>query len=366
MDYQATTQWANLPVTTQQNQPSPAVQPVVLPPGYPYYGWHPGTLPAPPPPSPPPPPLAAQNWNYDQHQQGYQQQKTPAANPFPAPGNRAWFTRERLKLIGKWKTKDMEEERRSVTDLSESSKQGAKKGKGKVATKSEDNKQSLKPWLTNNFGTSLKKISEKLDSVEKMSKAAEAERAKIAKKVEELESKGVTSEEGSIEKRKRVMGLNSPAQDRQKSRSRSRSGGIKIREPQIEVSSDEEDKKTGVHEGVPENKPNMNLEDVMKLLSMIVGKVQGGQSGPAMEIVENKKTSVKVDRKEDGNNESEDEEKDKLKLNRGSCTKSDKTEVEIVEYMRQRLDHYMEVNRKKIKSLCLARGVKWERKDNIA
>ncbi|GBG65852.1 hypothetical protein CBR_g53824 [Chara braunii] len=242
----------------------------------------------------------------------------------------------------------MEESRRSVDGSSESSKQGAKKGKGKVATKSEDGEQSLKAWLTSNFESYMKKISVKLDSVDKMSKAAEAERAKIAKKVEQLESKCVTSAEGSIEKRKRVMGLNSPAQDRQKSRSRS----------MIEVSSDEEDKKTGVHEGVPENKPNVNLEDVMKLLSMIVAKVQGGQSGPTMEIVENKKTSANEDKEEDSNDEFEDEEKDKLKLNRDSCTKSDKTEVGIVEYMRQRLDHYMEMNGKKIKSLCLARGVK--------
>ncbi|GBG73767.1 hypothetical protein CBR_g17107 [Chara braunii] len=162
------------------------------------------------------------------------------------------------------------------------------------------------------------------------------------------------------------MGLNLPAQDRQKSRSRSRSGGIKIRQPQIEVSSNEEDKKTGVHKGVPEDKPNVNSEDVMKMLSMIAGKVQGGQSGPAMEIVENTKTNANADKEEDDSDESEDEEKGKLKLNRGSCTKSDKTEVGIVECMRQRLDHYMEMNGKKIKSLCLARGVKWERKDKSA
>ncbi|GBG63295.1 hypothetical protein CBR_g37381 [Chara braunii] len=292
-----------------------------------------------------------------------------STNPFPAPGNRAWFTREHLELIKRWKAKDQEEAKKTSEDSSGSSKQGAKKGHDKSACKSEDEEQNLKAWMAENFGSSLRKISKKLDVVDKKAKIADMEREKLVKKVEEIEGKSVNEESNSNEKRKRIVGVNSPSIERSRSKSRSRSGGIKIRQPRIEVSSDDEEtKKAGKGATRCSNPSEVKLEDVMKMLSVIANRGQGenpvvNTNTPATD--RGKRTTVENKSEGTTSDESEDE-RDKLKVNRGCKKKDDKTESGIVEYMRQRLDHYMEMNGKKIKSLCAKRNIKWVRKDKCA
>ncbi|GBG63191.1 hypothetical protein CBR_g36959 [Chara braunii] len=342
----------------------PALAPPPPQAGYVYlqYGWVPASAP-PPPPAPPRPP--APNWNYSQPSY---HQKTPVANSFPASGNRAWFTREHLELIEKWKTKELEESKKPTEDSCESSKQGAtKKGRGKATSKSEDGEQNLKTWMVENFGSSLTKIAEKLEVVDKKSKEAEVERVKLVKMVQEIEGKGATDGGNSNEKRKQVVGVNSPTIEWQKLRSRSRSGGVKIRQPRIDVSSDNE-KADPASTTTNSNPGNVKQEDVMKMLSVITGKVQceNANSGTGAADTHTKKGSTVVNIVEEDNSTESEDEMDKLKLNRGSCAKSDRTEAGIIEYMRQRLDHYMDMNGTKIKILCLKRNVKWERKDKSA
>ncbi|GBG70238.1 hypothetical protein CBR_g6367 [Chara braunii] len=220
--------------------------------------------------------------------------------------------------------------------------------------------------MAKNFGSSLRKISEKLDVVDKKTKAADMEWEKLVKKVLEIEGRNVKVESNSNEKRKRVVGINSTSIERSRSRSRSRSGGIKIRQPRIEVSSDDEEtKKVGKGAAKCSNPSEVKLEDVMKIISVIASRGQGenpvaNTNAPA---TDRGKRSTTENKSEGTSSAESDDERDKLKVNRGCKGKEDKTEAGIVEYMRQRLDHYMEMNGKKVKSLCVKRDIKWVRKD---
>ncbi|GBG87408.1 hypothetical protein CBR_g45465 [Chara braunii] len=156
----------------------------------------------------------------------------------------------------------MEEKKKGGEESGESNKSGgSKKSKGKACVGTDDGEKSLKTWMAENFGVSLKRIAEKLDVVDKKTKEADRQQEKLAKKIEELEA-------------------------------------------------------------IPRKNES------------------------------NKDSS--------GGSENEEE---KLVMNRGGKVRS---EVGIVKYMRQRLDHYMEMTGKKSKSLCAKRDIKWERKDKSA
>ncbi|GBG65072.1 hypothetical protein CBR_g49144 [Chara braunii] len=303
----------------------------------------------------------------------------PTANAFPGPGNRAWFTREHLELIERWKNRDLlEESRRKNEESGESSKsENTRKTKGKAAAKSEDGEQGLKNWMAANFGASLKEIANKLDAVDKKTKAADLEREKLMKKVAELET-GHNKDGGSNKKRKRVVGANSPVPERQKSRSRSRSDNIQIRQPSILVSSDEEGKSSAPQGGEIEDEPNnrtdepVKLDDVMKMLAVIANRVNledapgAGKKGDVSDAT--KASTVHNDGNTDDKSEESDEDADKLLVNKGYGA-GGRNETGIMEYMRQRLEHYMDMNGKKVKSLYTKNGIKffkWERKDKGA
>ncbi|GBG80777.1 hypothetical protein CBR_g31332 [Chara braunii] len=232
--------------------------------------------------------------------------------------------------------------------------------------------------LAENFGVSLKRISEKLDAVDKRTKEVDRQNDVLAKKIEDLKGVPKKGEASSNEKRKHVLGVNSPAAERQKSQPRSRSGGIKMRQPRIEVSSDKEAEKgraknAAIEEPPLENKlppSTVNLEDVMKMLAIIAGKVNQGQNdndtGVKMESRSGVKTSCGVANAstKDNSEGTDEEEEEKLMVNRGGL--GGRAQVGIVEYMRHMLDHYMKMTGKKIKMICLERDVKWERKDKSA
>ncbi|GBG87139.1 hypothetical protein CBR_g44596 [Chara braunii] len=215
-------------------------------------------------------------------------------------------------------------------------------------------------------------------SLTKKNKEVDRKNEKLVKKLESLERVPKKEEASSSEKRKRVIGVNSPAvAERHKLRSRSRSGGIKLRQPWIEVSSDDDDERKKAQEATIEGPPpenvsssnNVNLEDVMKMLAIIAAKTNQGNENHAVEAKPEDEEASKGSRAtnpastEENNDDSEDEE-GKLKVNRGG--ESGRVEVGIVEYMRQQLDHYMEITGKKIKGLCLKRDVKWVQKDKSA
>ncbi|GBG45260.1 hypothetical protein CBR_g78696, partial [Chara braunii] len=246
--------------------------------------------------------------------------------------------------------------------------------KKKATAKTEDGEQELKNWMATSFGTSLKKIADKLDAVDKKTKEADREREKLSKKVAELES-GHNEDAGSNEKRKRVVGANSPVPERQKSRSRSRSGGIRIRQPSILVSSDDEGKNSAPQvakiEGEPSNRSEepVKLNDVMKMLAAIANRVNleeapgAEKKGDVSEAT--KASTVQNEETTEDKSEESDEEADKLLVNKGHGNVG-RNETGIMEYMRQRLEHYMDMIGKKVKSLCTKRGIKWEQKDKGA
>ncbi|GBG73591.1 hypothetical protein CBR_g16933 [Chara braunii] len=200
----------------------------------------------------------------------------------------------------------------------------------------------------------------------------------------ELEANG--KGEGSSEKRKRIVGVNSPIADGRKSHSRSRSGGIKIRQPSILVSSDEDTKgkrRNAIAEGQLKHASKeaaklnaVKLEDVLKMLHDIADKANTGSSKTVASAedpttgkssaVQNEEVERVKSEKNGKSDESDEEETDKLRVNRGCHFGGTRRENEIIEYMRQRLDHYMDMNGKKVKSLCQKRGIKWARKDKGA
>ncbi|GBG90146.1 hypothetical protein CBR_g50240 [Chara braunii] len=119
----------------------------------------------------------------------------------------------------------------------------------------------------------------------------------------------------------------------------------------------------------------VKLEDVMLMLKEIVGKVDGKNPAKGNEnakasttmrsstVQNEERTEEKAGAKSD---DSEEEEGEKLRMNRGSSSYGSKREIGVIEYMRQRLDHYMEMNGRKVKSLCLKQSVKWVRKEKGA
>ncbi|GBG47562.1 hypothetical protein CBR_g81163, partial [Chara braunii] len=187
---------------------------------------------------------------------------------------------EHLELIEKWKTRDLEESAKKKTeDIGESSRSGVvKKSKGKSSSSSRDGEHNLKAWMASNFGVSLKRIAEKFGVIDNKTKDVDAQREKPVKKIAEFECRAKKGEGSSSEKRKRVMGANSPAAELQKRKSRSRSGGAKTRQPRIPMSSDdeEEDKKaqnamiqgeTIVPRGAAGDDGGVKLDDIMALLA---------------------------------------------------------------------------------------------------
>ncbi|GBG67937.1 hypothetical protein CBR_g1056 [Chara braunii] len=159
--------------------PHTVALPQLPPAGYyppPQYGWQP---------SPPP------SWNYNQRQ--------PSANSFPGPGQRAWFTKEHLDLIEKWKTRDMIEEGKRSSGVESSGASaacgGSKKGKGKDT---DDSETRMKAWIASTFGGSLKKIADKLEEADRKTSTAIQNRGK--KRMEEVEEE--KQDGGSSEKRK--------------------------------------------------------------------------------------------------------------------------------------------------------------------
>ncbi|GBG76017.1 hypothetical protein CBR_g21257 [Chara braunii] len=316
--------------------------------------------------------------------------RPPSANKFPEPGNRAWFTKEHLELIEKWKARESSDGSKNSEKGESSGGSNAKSGKkGRQSTESENSEERLKSWISSTFGTSLKKISEKLDEIEVKSKT------KRKTEVSEDNEEG-KKELGSNEKRKR--GVSSPALSKAKVRSRTRNTGgtVTVRQPRISISSDDEDSKAKIrsncridvkHEQAV-NGENKKLDEILTLLGAIAGKgkeeaqkERGGQGG---EKREKEKEKEKEKEREEKEREKESESERKDKKGKGKATSDtearndtkgsvtgDETEAkmkegDVIEYMKGRLDYYMAMNVKEVKALCVKRGLKVARKDKCA
>ncbi|GBG87327.1 hypothetical protein CBR_g45386 [Chara braunii] len=171
--------------------------------------------------------------------------KRPAANNFPGPGNRAYFTKEYMEILESIKSnKAIDEARknlvgprtgdvkrsgtRSFEPPDESNRDGAR------FEKSED----MKAWVTSTLGESLKLINAKLDDVDKKSKLDATEREELERLRREVQ--GDNKEQSSNEKRKR-SGVRTPMENPPSAASaRPRSkGSSKTKPKRIELSDDE-------------------------------------------------------------------------------------------------------------------------------
>ncbi|GBG75102.1 hypothetical protein CBR_g19615 [Chara braunii] len=272
-------------------------------------------------------------------------------------------------------------------DIKDPKKEGELKGEERSSERGEKReKMKVKiPWTyTGKREESLYQISDKLDVVDRKAMVADMEHERMIQTMAELEANNAKGDAGSNEKCKRIVGTESPAAEGRKSRSRSRSGGVKIRQPSILVSSDDEAKakpQMAKIEGEQivanqEEASSVKLEDVMRMLSDIAGKVNAGSSKTEKSIdetntgtssaIQNVKTVSDTPEGKEEKSDDSDEEGSKLRVNGGSNSGGTRQESGIIEYMPQRLDHYMEMNGKKVKTLCLQRNVKWARKDKCA
>ncbi|GBG71468.1 hypothetical protein CBR_g8885 [Chara braunii] len=326
--------------------PHTVALPQLPPAGYyppPQYGWQP---------SPPP------SWNYNQRQ--------PSANSFPGPGQRAWFTKEHLDLIEKWKTRDMIEEGKRSSGVESSgasaARGGSKKGKGKDT---DDSETRMKAWIASTFGDSLKKIADKLEEVDRKTSTAIQDRGK--KRMEEVEEE--KQDGGSSKKRKRDFASPVAARSRSKSRSKSVGGDIKVRPLRINISDDDKERRAGEKQRVntlidetQEHQVNVKegakLDDIKNMLQALMGKSEARGSSPTKNCGGNKGgTSGKMKKDRGKEVESKAQEEKSVK------EKALMAQEEVIEYMRCRLDYYMTLNYKEIKAMCKKRNARCERKD---
>ncbi|GBG89107.1 hypothetical protein CBR_g48818 [Chara braunii] len=282
-----------------------AAQPTIqLPPGpsgYFPYGWQQ--------PTPPPPPPS---WNYGQRQ--------PSANSFPGPGQRAWFTKEHLDLIEKWKTRDIAEDSKKSShgesSVATSSRGGGKKGKGKDSVS--DSEARIKAWIASTFGGSLKKIADKLEDVDRKTTVALDKKGK--KKVKE-----------------------EPATD-----------GGNSRRDKTRTNSHVDEK----HEMAVNTADGKQLDEIEGMLqALMTGLNQNAASKSCAE------SEAVVEETSSGKGTEEPVTCDGVTKDIGRVAEM---QSEVLEYMRCRLDYYMTKTYKEIKALCKSRNARCERKDKGA
>ncbi|GBG90764.1 hypothetical protein CBR_g51270 [Chara braunii] len=245
---------------------------------------------------------------------------TPSVNSFPGPGQQAWFTKEHLELIEKWKSRDLVEESQK-SSYGESSGVGSAKGGGKKGRAKDSSGEMA------------------LD-------------VKGKKKIKEEQR----DDEGSSEKRKREFDSPLIAKSRSKLRSKSAGGEVKIRPVRINISDDEDTwgNMEVQHEAVGNAAEEAKMDEIKDMLQALMKRID------ANSVVKKSDTIEAATVVQNADNVSIDEE-DRREKGKGMDSQN-----EVVEYMRCRLNFYMTKNYKEIKTLCKSRDVRCDRKDRGA
>ncbi|GBG80707.1 hypothetical protein CBR_g31164 [Chara braunii] len=156
-----------------------------------------------------------------------------------------------------------------------------------------------------------------------------------------------------------------------KSRTCNAGGSVTVRQPRISISSDEEDTRLKIrtkHE-FPTNGGDQKLDKILNLLGALAKKDSGKKEKTGEEMKEKgRKKKGKMVVEDKGKSET-----NKGEVTSGSVEEDDKEEKkkegDIIEYMKLKLDYYMDISVKEVKSLCVKRGGKIggkERKDKCA
>ncbi|GBG59831.1 hypothetical protein CBR_g66635 [Chara braunii] len=275
---------------------------------------------------PPPPPYGWQGaWNTPSVPP-----QVPSANEFPDPGNRAWFTKEHLDLIERWKTRGA---------IEDAKKKDGGESSGTTSTRT-NKKEKGKKSSGSNIDGSEERIKAWISTLSKM-----------------------------------------------KTRSKSRSGGIKVRQPRILISSDDEDQRRKARENctievkheMPANEGDKKLEAILNILGSLVRqtKMKDGEG----DIREKEKleedtttdTESKIEMASVKGKEALEEDKEEEEISDDSTEAEEDDgeeekgkEGDVIKYMKGRLDHYMCKTLKEVKVLCTKRGLKCIRKDKGA
>ncbi|GBG62640.1 hypothetical protein CBR_g31275 [Chara braunii] len=287
-------------------------------------------------------------------------QKGPAANAFPGPGNRAYFTKEYMDILESIKiNKAIEEARKKINGnrrggicITENREQPEP-----PVPRSADKNEELKAWVTTTLGDSLKQLTEKLENVDQKAKLPAGEKAELERlRAEKHEDKADQDPSGS-EKRKRARNRTpakaSPKPLRAKERSRTNVKAATRSKKRIKVSSDEESDELGKLKQNLEKKMESSTElaEIKGMLMMLMGER------------EKEKGKCKVEGKDQGC-ETKVEHSEVTKDNgfRAHVTSEEEDEGGLAMYMKLRLDFYSFLHYTHVQDLCKEKDITYYRR----
>ncbi|GBG75269.1 hypothetical protein CBR_g19902 [Chara braunii] len=288
--------------------------------------------------------------------------KGSAANAFPGPGNRAYFTKEYMDILEDIKsTKVLDEAKKKIAGTNRRGgglQISGNSGESRVPHgQSEDRSDEMKAWVSSTLGDSLKLITRKLQEVDAKANVAAAEKEELLKlRAEKAALELVVLNRGkktSSEKRKRVMtALTAPVVATLKTNAtkvRSR-GSSKSRSRRVEVSSDEDgEDDDGVKQNLaPKMEKSSDLSEVKTLVTELV------QGLAAQKGKQRANTPEQAPVPEHECEETEDLDLAQKPL-QGEEEEVD--EDDLVAYMKMRHDFYMSFHFSRVQELCKQRGV---------
>ncbi|GBG62024.1 hypothetical protein CBR_g28500 [Chara braunii] len=298
--------------------------------------------------------------------------KGPAANAFPGPGNRAYFTKEYMDILEGIKCEKAVEDakkkvaagRRSgasirIVDLTDEPRNLVSHPRNQ-AEQPADKAEEMKAWVTATLGNSLKLISDKLELVDKRSKLADDEKLKLERlREEKARSEKESKEASNSEKRNRRVERTpveaSPLVSRAKPRTRA-SAKNKSRSKRIDLSNNNSGKADVKQNLQAKVNSNSDLADIKKLLVSLVQEVGDRKGkGPAMKPVTNQhiptEDSEDIDLAQNGQHiEMDDEEEEADKGGLAAC-------------MKLRLEFYTSLQYTRIQELCKQKYIQYFRKE---
>ncbi|GBG65238.1 hypothetical protein CBR_g50029 [Chara braunii] len=309
--------------------------------------------------------------------------KGPAANEFPGPGNRAYFTKEYMDILEGIKMnkaieeakKRLSENRRTSIRIGDVQDEGSRSDVRSVeGTKSSDKTNELKAWVTTTFESSLKLITEKLQEVDQKVKVTTADKAELARlRVEkavlekaalekDAAEKDVAESEGhelsSSEKRKRVGERTPVGNSPRINRVRSRGSKTKSRTKRIDISSEDEGDKAGsVKQNLqPKMETSSELGDIKSMLAALLqGLADAKGKAPISEHIPASAPEDEVL-----------EEEEDVDIVQNATLKDDEEESDeggLAAYMKMRQEFYSSLHYTRVQELCKQKNIPYFKKD---
>ncbi|GBG67223.1 hypothetical protein CBR_g84886 [Chara braunii] len=293
--------------------------------------------------------------------------KGPAANNFPGPGNRAYFTKEYMEIlesIKSSKTIDEAEKKIGVPKNCAAKRSGilivelSNEGSRDDARSSEKN-EDMKSWVTTTLGDSLKLINSKLEEVNKKLKLDATEWDELERLRREVQGGKDNKELSSNEKRKRsVAGTlvqNSPSAARARPRSK---GSSKTKLKRIELSDDEGPSGTKQKLQSKLESTKNELSDIKRMLVALMSGLPDPKG----------KTKVIDPRMAMGAEPKHPEEVDLEDVNIAQNVQVEGDEEDLNEdgfaaYMKIRAEYYDSLHYTRVQELCRERDVEYFKKD---